>query len=94
MNHIYLSDNFYLIDTDFFNTDINYSDEIYKCNLSQVNFCIKSLFDGLVSSDLKLNVGKSILSKEEFVDDMISEIKIITDNSVNSLLTLKNYKRG
>lgn len=94
MSHIFLGDNLLLVDTDTYNVCDDYCEKIYKQNLSQVNYSIKMLFDYIVSSELKFNTSKNVLSKEMFLDDMIKDIKIVTDSSVNSLLTLKNYKRN
>ena len=52
------------------------------------------LFDYIISSEVRFNTSKSVLSKETFLDDMIKDISKVTDSSVNSLLTLNNYKRS
>lgn len=94
MAHVFLSDNISLTDTDAFDIRDDYCEKIYKCNLSQVNYSIKMLFDYIISSELRFNTSKSVLSKETFLDDMIKDISKVTDSSVNSLLTLNNYKRS
>lgn len=90
MGHIFLDDNLYLTDTDNFTIEEK-SGEIYKCNLSQVNFCMKMLFDNLMNSSLRNNINYKNTYEDEFIYDMIKNIRSKTNGEACSLLSLKNY---
>lgn len=98
-SHVFIDDNFYLIDTDFYSDALSSGDETYKRNLLEVNSCFDNFLcrfsryliprDGIFTNE---EIEK--FQKEKYLDDKINYIKRLTNGSVETLRELGEYKRG
>lgn len=99
MAHVFIDDNFYLIDTDFYSDVLSSSDETYKKNLLEVNSCFRN-FLCYFSIHLVPNYGfftdedMQKLQNEKYLDDKINYIKRLTNGSIDTFGKLNEYKRG
>ncbi len=99
MPHVFIDDNFYLIDTDFYSDALSSSDETYKRNLLEVNSCFDNFlccFFGYISPkyDVYTDEEMEALKTERYIDDKISYIRELTNDSVDTFRKLNEYKRG
>ncbi len=99
MAHVFIDDNFYLIDTDFYSDVLSSSDETYKKKLLEVNSCFRN-FLCYFSIHLVPNYGlftdedMQKLQNEKYLDDKINYIKRLTNGSIDTFGKLNEYKRG
>lgn len=97
--HVFIDDNFYLIDTDFYSDALSSSDETYKRNLLEVNSCFHNFlcyFSKYLVPAYGIFTDEEIekFRKETYIDDKINYIKRLTSSSVDTFGKLNEYKRG
>ena len=91
LEHTFIDDNFYFIDTDFYKEKENNisNKSVKERNLSNINFFI---FNYFIYSFTNENLYIPNNYKENYMEKMINNIRIKSNNYVDSFSKLNNYK--